>query len=161
MSVSGAPGERREKSGRKSRPVGVGRIILAIVVILFLCRAFLADIALVQGKSMLPGLKSGDLVLIFKAAYGLSNPRGGYLALWSAPRDRDIVAAVRPDTGKIVIKRVRIEEGAGIGSSDAESVSEASFFLLGDNKYESVDSREFGPVPMNNILGRVIPLPGF
>jgi len=38
---------------------------------------------------------------------------------------------------------------------------EKGYYLLGDNKYESIDSRDFGPVPMNNILGRVFPIPGF
>lgn len=108
---------------------------------------------------MLPGLKESDLVFVFKAAYGLKNPWGGYFLRWSEPQEKQIVAAVRPDSAAVFIKRVdsvvRIE---GWGSFDG---AEKAYILLGDNKYESIDSREFGPVPMNNILGRVFSLPGF
>jgi signal peptidase I len=131
-----------------------------IVFALFLARTFLADFAVVQGRSMLPSLRSGDIVFILKAAYGLRNPFGGYFFLWGDPRDRDIVAASRPDTGKAVIKRVRVE-GEIIANAEGRERGEASYYLLGDNKYESIDSREFGPVPMNNILGRVFFLPRF
>jgi signal peptidase I len=124
-----------------------------------MARTFIADLAIVHGRSMLPGLKESDLVFVFKAAYGLKNPWGGYFLRWSEPQEKQIVAAVRPDSAAVFIKRVdsvvRIE---GWGSFDG---AEKAYILLGDNKYESIDSREFGPVPMNNILGRVFSLPGF
>ncbi len=77
---------------------GLGRIIVAIIALLFLMRTFVADLAIVRGRSMLPGLKASDIVFVFKAAYGLRNPRGGYLLLWSEPEERQLVAAVRPES---------------------------------------------------------------
>jgi signal peptidase I len=136
--------------------------LAAIIAFLVVARLFLFDVAIVDGRSMLPSLGSGDVVLVFKAAYGLRNPAGGYLLLWGRPRQRDIVAAARPDTGALVVKRVWIEEVyAGDGGDGAsEPLREDSLFLLlGDNKYESVDSRAFGLVPMSNILGKAFPLP--
>jgi len=131
---------------------GIGKIIAVIILSLLLVRSFVADAAIVQGRSMLPGMHPGDVVFIFKAAYGLRNPFGGYLVLWGRPKNRDIVAAKRPDNNTIVIKRVRNED---------EVDSDSEVYLLGDNNYESVDSREFGPVPINNILGRVLRSPRF
>jgi signal peptidase I len=142
-----APGRRASPSAK------VGITIAAIVAFLVLARLFIIDIAIVDGRSMLPGLGSGDIVLVFKAAYGLRNPAGGYLLLWGSPRHRDIVAAVRPDTGSLVVKRVWIE------GEPPPPGAESVFLLLGDNKYESVDSRAFGPVPMSNILGKAFPFP--
>ena len=143
----------RLSQNRKSGNPHIGSIAAAIILSLILIRTFAADAAIVQGRSMLPGMRPGDIVFVFKAAYGLRNPFGGYLLLWSSPRNRDIVAAKRPDNDTVVIKRVRGEGGEGRGSKEA--------YLLGDNIYESIDSREFGPVPMNNILGRVFRLPRF
>lgn len=146
--VIGSAGRSKVK---RTRPARVGLILVLVIAALAAIRAFVADFAVVQGRSMLPSLGSGDVVLIFKGAYGLRNPLGGYFLLWAKPKHRDIVAAIRPGTAKAVIKRVWIE-----GENE-----EDSYFLLGDNKYESVDSREFGPVPMDNILGRVLLLPRF
>lgn len=142
-----------ETRTKKRGNAHIGRITIVIIASLFLFRLFVADAAIVQGRSMLPGMHPGDIVLIFKAAYGLRNPFGAYLVLWGSPRNRDIVAAKRPDSDTIVIKRVRGE--------DASDDNPGEVYLLGDNNYESIDSREFGPVPMNNILGRVLRLPRF
>ncbi len=148
---------RREKG---NTPVsGLWRILITIIVLLIVTRTFVADLAIVQGRSMLPGLKAADIVIVFKAAYGLRNPRGGYLLLWSEPEERQLVAAVRPESPSVFIKRV--DSAVPMYDPGAPSKIQKGYFLMGDNKYESIDSREFGPVPMNNILGRVFPLPGF
>lgn len=140
-----------------SAGTAVVRIILVIVAILFIARAFVVDFAIVQGRSMLPSLESSDLVLVFKAAYGIRNPLGGYFFRWGSPREGELVAALRPDIPTLVIKRVgRIMPAQNRGLPGVEG---DSYFLMGDNKYESLDSRDYGPVPMNNIVGRALPLP--
>ncbi|MCE5255275.1 MAG: S26 family signal peptidase [Spirochaetaceae bacterium] len=126
--------------------------VLGVILALLLAKTFLVDLAEVQGKSMLPGLGQGDIVLVFKAAYGLRNPAGGYFALWRMPKNRDVVIAFKPGTNKTVIKRAWIQE-------PVRRSQDTSIFLLGDNNFESVDSRDFGPVPMSNILGKVLGLP--
>lgn len=158
LSASSPTRELGRSDGKRLSPSSrLGLTLVAIVVFLILGRLFLFDAAIVDGRSMLPGLGSGDVVLIFKAAYGLRNPSGGYFFLWGQPHHRDLVAAVRPDTGSLVVKRVWIEDVLS-GTDQGLSSRDTSFFLLGDNKYESIDSRAFGPVPMSNILGRAFPL---
>jgi signal peptidase I len=144
--------EGKHTSTRKNDEWGIVAIILGIVLTLFVAKTFVLDIAQVYGKSMLPSLAEGDIVLVFKAAYGLRNPLGGYLFLWKMPENRDVVIAFKPGADTPIIKRVWIQE-------PLELDQRADLFLLGDNNSESVDSREFGPVPMSNILGRVIKLP--
>lgn len=155
-------GARRGGMRRLSPSLRVGLVFAAILASFIIARLFLVDFAFVDGRSMLPGLGSGDVVLVFKAAYGLRNPAGGYLLLWGRPRHRDVVAAVRPDSGTLVVKRVWIEGSQAPGGAEASPAplrEDSLFLLLGDNKYESVDSRAFGPVPMSNILGRAFLLP--
>lgn len=85
------------------------------------------DIFLVEGDSMLPHLKGGDKILF--------NPE-------AAPRVGDIVFASHPVKKEIrIVKRV------------AEITSDARYFLLGDNADESEDSRVFGTVSREDILG--------
>ena len=84
----------------------------------------------VEGDSMLPVLKSGDTVLI--------NPR-------AKAEPGDIVAAHHPYIGKTkLIKR--------IDSID----SQGRFILVGDNPSESTDSRSFGSLAKDDILGKVV-----
>ncbi|MCX7027585.1 MAG: S26 family signal peptidase [Spirochaetes bacterium] len=140
----------RKKAGTSAPRLGLG---LALGILLFLLiRSSFLDLALASGNSMMPGIKEGDIVLIFKAAYGLRQPGGGYLFLWSRPKNREIVAAIKPVEGTMLIKRV---------SEERESPAlRDPVFLMGDNIYASLDSREFGAVPMNNILGRAFPISG-
>ena len=131
---------------------GIVGIVVVIILTLVITKTFVLDVAQVHGKSMLPSLAEGDIVLVFKAAYGLRNPLGGYLFLWRMPKNRDIVVAFKPGSESTIIKRVWIQEPLVLGQ-------QTGVFLLGDNNSESVDSREFGPVPMSNILGSIIKLP--
>ena len=140
---------------KKKESTGFPRLGLALVLVLVVfitSRAVFFDLALASGNSMMPGIKEGDIVLIFKAAYGLRNPGGGYFFLWARPKNREIVAAVKPGSGLVLIKRVNGERRS--------SSLWGPVFLMGDNIYESVDSREFGAVPMNNILGRAYTISG-
>ncbi len=97
---------------------------------------------------MLPTLSSGEPVAVIRCAYGLRVPWpavGGrsYLVRWRKPHPGDVVIAARPQDGFLVVKRVaRVDAGA--------------VFLLGDNREESLDSRDYGPVPIESIMGRVI-----
>ncbi len=142
---------------RTVRTAGIALITLAILAALIAGRAFLFDLAFVEGKSMLPGLKSGDLVLVAKAAYGLRGPSAGYIFRWNSPQDGDLVIALRPDTGRAVLKRIWVE-GEGGRSLFGRKAPEGFLYLLGDNEFESLDSRVFGPVPMNNVVGKAYPL---
>jgi len=84
----------------------------------------------VEGDSMLPGLRNGDVVLV--------DPR-------SAIGPGDIVVALHPfKKGTKVVKRVSQTGDDGRSS------------LLGDNPDESSDSRSFGTVGHDGILGKAV-----
>jgi nickel-type superoxide dismutase maturation protease len=83
---------------------------------------------------MYPTLSDGQIVLVNRLAY------------WFAtPKTRDIVAVSDPRDGKILIKRITKIEGK-------------QYFVQGDNKKASTDSRVFGMIEKSDILGKVIVL---
>jgi nickel-type superoxide dismutase maturation protease len=85
----------------------------------------------VAGRSMEPTLQDGDWVLVDKTAYGDHRPRIG-----------DLVAARDPrHPARIVFKRVARRNPKGV-------------WLLGDNPAESTDSRTFGWVADDLVMGR-------
>ena len=100
----------------------------------FFFRLFPIDKYKISGSSMLPTLKTGDMVLVNRVAYW-----------FSPPQKNDIVAVRDPRDGKTLIKRIIKIEGK-------------SYFVLGDNKNSSTDSRVFGMIRRSDILGKVMVL---
>lgn len=163
---------------RKFRP---GWAILAAALLFLGMKAFLLDAAVVDGSSMLPSLSPGSLVLFQRCAYGLRWPRGrSYLLRWpgGGPRRGEVVVAASPRDGLPVVKRVaavgpaRLSVAAGrllgpgldapLSSEQAErlgpglELAPGELFLLGDNPSESIDSRDYGAVPIEAVSGRVL-----
>jgi signal peptidase I len=165
---------------RKLRP---GWAILLAALVVLAVKVFVLDAAVVDGPSMLPSLRPGSLVLVLRCAYGLRSPSGtGYILAWASPRRGDIVAARNPEDGLAIVKRVAavgpvwlsVAAGhlLGPGLDAALSMEQAvraeaglelpprACFLLGDNPPESLDSRDYGPVSLDLVAGKVILPPG-
>ena len=88
------------------------------------------EIFLIEGDSMLPTLRDGDLVLI--------NPDTEYAV-------GDIVLAAHPFKKSVkIIKRI------------VEILPNEKYFLVGDNATESSDSRAFGAISAKHIFGKVV-----
>jgi signal peptidase I len=171
---------RRQRSRSRPRP-GLA-IVLAVLAALVL-KFFVVDLAIVDGRSMLPRYRDGDIVVVLRCAYGLRAPFGApgrsrYFLRWAAPLVGEVIAAANPASGRAVVKRVAavgplelrvvgdrlVGGGLDLGLDPGEAailglltrLPKGSVFLLGDNLRESVDSRSYGPVPDDMIAGRVI-----
>jgi signal peptidase I len=155
-------------SRRRSRPL-VAAAAAAVVLVALV--AFVAEPFAVPSESMEPTLRRGDHVLVDKLAYRLRSPRRGELAVFRAP-----------DTGAVSLKRVvavagdrvAIEDGVLVvgGRPPREPyvdhrridsvyfgpvvVPPSGVFVLGDNRGDSHDSRDFGAVPARALIGRVL-----
>ena len=82
----------------------------------------------VKGRSMLPDYKEGDYLLINK----LGRIKKG-----------DVVVLRHPEIKELILKRIsKIENG--------------KYYVLGDNNKQSTDSRHFGVVDRNMIVGKVM-----
>lgn len=141
----------------KKRTVGIGfSLIVLLGLAVFMFTAF--KTVEVRGRSMLQTLKEGQRVLVCNAYWLI----GGI-------RHRDIVVIKGDDKGEYMIKRVYKMAGETVDfvnlpddwplSHGDYVVPSGSVFVLGDNKLESEDSRKFGPVPMRDILGKVVLVP--
>jgi nickel-type superoxide dismutase maturation protease len=87
----------------------------------------------VTGTSMAPLLQPGDQVLVDPRAYRRSTPRRGDIVVSRHPYRRDVR----------LVKRITavLEDGRCL--------------IEGDNPSDSTDSRSFGAIPLQHILGRV------
>ena len=124
------------------------RIIALAVAIAIALKVFVLDIVIVQGRSMLPTLVPGDVVLVVKAYYGLRSPLSGrYWLRWHTPQPGDLVVVQQPNHQLDIIKR-------------CDTVHQNEVFVLGDNYENSIDSRAFGPVSRDMVRGKALPFPG-
>jgi signal peptidase I len=118
-------------------------------VLLALCagtllRVFAFDVMRVEGRSMEPAVKAGSILLVGRAAYGLRNPLDeGYLVRWASPKAEEIIVYRDPRDGELKIKRCADVSGLGVS-------------VRGDNLRDSLDSRLYGSVPVERIIGKVL-----
>ena len=93
---------------------------------------------------MYPKIKPGTILLVCKVFYGFKNPgASNYILQWKIPKEGDIVVFYTP-MGEIAVKRC------------GRNLEDGFFYALGDNTSHSYDSRVYGKVPNNNIIGRVL-----
>jgi len=160
-------------------------IFIALLIALFI-RAFFVQAYKIPSGSMEPTLLVGDHLLVLKCAYGVRIPLvGKYLLEYSSPKRGDIIVFVYPrDPKKDFIKRVialpgesvqiidrtvyingkPIQDPWGIWSENdllrtnfgPVIVPQGHYFVLGDNRDNSMDSRYWGFVPKSNMLGKAL-----
>jgi signal peptidase I len=128
----------------------------------------------VLGESMSPTLQDGDLLLIDRLTYHLRDPVRGEVVAIQLPDDTEmavkrIIAGpcerVQTRDGQVWVNgrpldesylgvAVRTEPG-GL-STKAYRVGAGCYFVLGDNRAHSLDSRFFGAIARDTIVGRVV-----
>ena len=140
-------------------------LLITLVVNTFVARAWVVD-----GPSMQPNLYYGQRVMIEKVTY----------LLFRGPQRGEVVVVDMPDSPEPLIKRVvalpgeTIEIRGGQVHIDGEPIEEPwvehtatrdfgpvtvpplHVFIIGDNRPNSRDSRDFGPIHVNQIEGRAL-----
>jgi len=132
---------------------------------------FVGQVARVEGRSMMPTLNDQDRLIVNKLAYRFEKPRVGDIVMVASPHKPDtmlvkrVIAGpgevVRSERGRVYRNDVPVpdefvpEEFRSDDTWGPEVVPEGFYFVLGDHRNNSSDSRVFGPVPEKYITGRV------
>jgi signal peptidase I len=150
---------------REMVETGVPALIIAIFINLFLVQA-----TQVLGQSMEPNLHTRQRVLVEKVTYRFLHAprRGDIVVIDLKPEDKtdDMlikrVIGLPGDTieirgGEVYIDGEKLEEpwmiNMGGGSYGPKTIPPLHVFVMGDNRGASNDSRNFGPVPVENLIG--------
>jgi signal peptidase I len=148
--------------------IELGETVLPAIVIAVLINLFLAQATRVYGHSMEPNLHTDQRLVVEKVSYRLHGPRRGDVVVLNIPnRGPELlikrVIALPGETveireGGVYINGRQLDEpylsGETRGSYGPLVVSPGHVFVMGDNRGASNDSRAFGPVPMEQIVGR-------
>lgn len=142
--------------------------VLPALVIVIVVNLFIAQATRVEGQSMEPNLHNNERLIIEKISYRLREPvRGDIVVI--RPQQHGIVPLIKRvvglpgETVEIKLDQVFINGEAlaedylvqpTIGGMAAQIVPEAHVLVLGDNRNASNDSRSFGMIPYDDIIGR-------
>jgi signal peptidase I len=148
----------------------VANLALQLALLAVLVAAFFVRLPQVAGLSMEPHIRSGEYVLINTFAYRISVPHRGEIVAFRTDGDargvfiKRVVGIpgdrIRIDRGDVYVNGAKLTEPYvrhADGRSFAEiTVPASSVYVLGDNRAESEDSRIFGPVSDDRLIGRAI-----
>jgi signal peptidase I len=159
-----------ESSQKRNGILDLVEAVAIAVVLAMAFRFFLFEPFVIPSGSMEPTLVPGDRVIVNKLIYRLSDPSPGDVIVFRYPRDphtiyiKRLIASggqtVELRDGQLFIDGRAVHEDylphnpSGVGDFGPVRVPEGSYFVMGDNRANSQDSRVWGAVPRKNILGK-------
>lgn len=172
---------RKQKCANAGREIAGWVLTLAFAALLaLLINSFVFFFARVEGSSMLGTLKDGEVLFVWRAGYVFGQPQRGDIVICHYPKTKDgryldqkntcyvkRVIGLPGDTvsirqGTVYINGEALKESyletERLDSQSMEAVvlEEGEYFLMGDNRSDSTDSRRMGAVERGKILGKAV-----
>ena len=172
---------RKQKCANAGREIAGWVLTLAFAALLaLLINSFVFFFARVEGSSMLGTLKDGEVLFVWRAGYVFGQPQRGDIVICHYPETAEggyldqkntcyvkRVIGLPGDTvsirqGTVYINGEALKESyletERIDSQSMEAVvlEEGEYFLMGDNRSDSTDSRRMGAVERGKILGKAV-----
>jgi signal peptidase I len=147
------------------------RLAFSVSACAALVMGYSVQLARVQGQSMAPTLADEDRLIVDKLAYRIGNPTPGDIVMFYAPSSRGqifvkrIVAQpgdlVQIRAGHVIVNGHQLDDPYVSASFRSHEnwgpylVPGGYFVVMGDHRNRSSDSRHWGPVPRDAIIGKV------
>ncbi len=152
------------------------KIIVIAAIIVLPIRYFLFQPFIVKGESMVPNFHSGDYLIVDEISYRIITPKRGDVVVLKYPLDtterfikriiglpgetvevRDGKITISKDGKNVVLDEKKyLPELSTTDGSVSLSLGADNYFVLGDNRQFSYDSRRWGVLPKEDIVGRAV-----
>jgi signal peptidase I len=165
--------ELPSQGGRSGRLVRILREVLETVLpallIALLINVFVGQATRVEGQSMEPNLHSDQRLVVEKVSYRFHGPQRFDVVVLRLPSQGEELLIKRViglpgetvefKNGRVYINGEQLVEPFTMdetrpGRNGQVTVPPLHIYVLGDNRDRSNDSRSFGPVPIDNVVGR-------
>lgn len=151
------------------------KLILLSVLIVIPFRLYIAQPFIVDGASMSPTFETGNYLIVDEISYQFQTPERGSVLIFKYPVNpkksfvKRVIGlpeeAVSISNGQVTITNKEYPDGLVLDEPYVKLDKKENFnlvlgvdeyFVMGDNRLGSADSRIWGPVPEDNIVGRPI-----
>jgi signal peptidase I len=155
----------------------VAEVVLIALVTVFFIRSFVVQPFLVSGASMEPTFSSGNYLLIDEITYRFREPQRGETVVFRYPGDitsffikriiglpgemieiRDNIVTITNPNGEqetLTIEEPYIKPETKTIGEKTTALGADEYYVLGDNRGNSFDSRNWGPLDKDDIIGVV------
>ncbi|MDB5254257.1 MAG: signal peptidase signal peptidase [Parcubacteria group bacterium] len=153
----------------------LGKLAVIAIVVVVPFRLFIAQPFIVDGASMDPTFATGQYLVVDEVTYHFHTPARGSVLIFKYPNDtskyfiKRVIGlpgeTVKINNGIVTIINAAHPEGITLdepyivykkADSSTLTLSNDEYFVMGDNRLGSADSRLWGPVPTKDIVGRPI-----
>ncbi len=160
---------------KKSELLETVRFVVVAVAFVFIIRTFIAQPFIVSGDSMIPTFHNGEYLIVDELSYRFSEPKRHDTIILHYPLEPQKyfikrIVGLPGETVQFEGARIRITPTDGSEpfmldepfvknqSSDFLTVTLGpdEYYVLGDNRSASSDSRRWGPLPRTDIVGKPI-----
>ncbi|BAY86830.1 signal peptidase I [Calothrix parasitica NIES-267] len=152
-------------------------LITIALVLAFFIRTFIAEPRYIPSDSMLPTLETGDRLVIEKISYRFNSPKFGDIVVFQPPpelqrrgysQDQAFIKRIigtpgdtlKIDDGKVYLNGNILQEDyikePPLQAFQLVRVPQNQYFMMGDNRNDSNDSRYWGFLPKKNMIGKAI-----
>ena len=172
IETNDAGGSSRSALWRSVREWGV--VIVVALVAALAIRTFAVQTYFIPSNSMAPTLEVGDRLMVYKLAFRVGQVDRGDLVVFNRPESmknsqiKDFVKRVvalpgeqvQVINGVVYVDNLPLPEKYLTGDSpttdfDPVDVPKGQIFVMGDNRSNSRDSRSFGPIDVDLLVGEV------
>jgi len=177
VGVRGAPPPAGQRARRSRRWLVEWAVVLVVAILVAVgIRTFVVQTFFIPSASMEPTLMVGDRILVNKLSYHLHAVNRGDIVVFATPPGenagpdvKDLVKRViglpgetiSSAGGQVVINGKPLKEpwlvkGTVTTGITTQVIPANEYFVMGDNRSDSQDSRFFGPIHRSLIVGRVV-----
>ncbi len=161
---------------RKEKSEGISwKFIFLVIAVLLPIRLFVAEPFLVYGSSMEPNFDTGDYLIVDEISYRIADPKRGDVVVLRPPTDEtkhfikrviglpnetvdvkgDVVTIYNTaNPNGFVLKEPYLEFKSD--RTARYTLKENEYFVMGDNRSVSYDSRSWGPLTRDHITGKAL-----
>lgn len=154
------------------------KIVIIALLIVLPVRYFIFQPFIVRGQSMEPSFSHGDYLIIDQISYRFTEPKRGEVIVFRYPNNpaqryiKRIIGlpgeVIEIKDGRVKVYNDQHKDGVPLKESDyifepgyttgelLITLGDKEYFVLGDNRDASADSRRWGTVPEDNIIGRAL-----